>query len=72
MGLDSKALLVEQKSKYRSFVRNLPLIERLRQLEELQHQSYEILRLREENGGLPVPSGWKKWAAAQLAAGMKL
>jgi len=69
---NSKTLLAEQKQKYRSFVRSLPLRDRLRQLEELQEQSYEILRIRELNGGKPVPSSWKRWAAAQLAAGIKL
>ncbi len=67
MNLDSKALLTEQKTKYRAYVRNLPLSERLRQLEELQEQTYEILRIREANGGRPVPAGWQHWARAQDA-----
>lgn len=67
MSSDSKALLAEQKKKYRAHVRNLPLSERLRQLEELQEQSYEILRIREVNGGRPIPEGWRRWARAQEA-----
>lgn len=69
---NSNELLAEQKRKYRSHVRSLPLMERLRQLEELQGQSYDILRIREANGGKPVPLAWKRWAAAQLAVGIKL
>ena len=69
---NSKTSLAEQKRKYRIFVQNLPLRERLRQLEELQEQSYEILHVREANGGKPVPAAWKRWAAAQVAADIEL
>lgn len=72
MTLNSKALLAEQKLRYRAYARNLPLLDRLRQLEELQEQSYEILRIREANGGKPVSAGWKRWAASQRAAGVKI
>ncbi len=58
-------LFLEQKDKYRARVRNLSLVERLRQLEELQQQNYEILSIREANGGKPIPDGWKRWAKAQ-------
>jgi hypothetical protein len=67
MNSNSKALLAEQKKKYRMYARNMPLIERLRQLEELQERSYEILRIREANGGRPIPEDWKRWARAQEA-----
>lgn len=69
---DSEELLAEQKRKYRMYARSLPLRDRLRHLEELQEQSYEILRIREGNGGSPIPSAWKRWAAAQLEAGIRL
>jgi len=65
MNSNSKALLVERKRRYRSYIRSLPLTERLRQLETLQEQSYEILRIREANGGRPIPEGWRRWANAQ-------
>lgn len=61
------ALFLEQKRKYRIHVRGMSLGDRLRQLEALQEQSYEIMSIREENGGMPVPEGWKKWAKAQEA-----
>jgi hypothetical protein len=64
-------LFLEQKEKYRSYVRNLSLSDRLRQLEDLQAQSYEILRIREANGGVPVPAGWRRWAEAQNDIGLK-
>lgn len=62
---NSKTLLVEQKQKYRTKVRNMPLGDRLRQLEALQEQSYEILHIREANGGRSIPEGWQRWAKAQ-------
>ena len=58
-------LFLEQKRKFRNHARNMPLRDRLRQLETLQEQSYEILRIREANGGKPIPRGWQKWAEAQ-------
>jgi hypothetical protein len=61
------ALFLEQKRKYRIHARNVPLGDRLRQLEVLQEQSYEIMSIREANGGMPVPEGWKKRARAQEA-----
>ena len=67
-GLD---LLVEQKRRYRQHTKSLSLEERLRQLESLQEQSYEILRVREANGGKPVPSAWRRWAEAQVDIGLK-
>jgi hypothetical protein len=65
MNSNSKALLAEQKQRYRAYARNMPLSDRLRQLETLQEQSYEILRIREANGGKPVPEDWQRWARAQ-------
>ena len=61
----SNTLLEKQKKGYREYVRNVPLTERLRHLEELQEQSYEILRIRELNGGKPIPEAWQRWAKAQ-------
>lgn len=65
MSSNSKELLIEQKKTYRAHVRTLPLSDRLRQLETLQEHSYEILCIREANGGKPVPEGWRRWARAQ-------
>lgn len=58
-------MLVEQKRKYREYISNMSLSDRLRQLEALQEQTYEILRIREANGGRPVSEGWQRWAKAQ-------
>ena len=65
------ALFLEQKQKYRTHARNMSLSDRLRQLEALQEQSYEILRIREANGGKPVPAEWRRWAEAQSDLGSK-
>lgn len=61
----SVAMLVEQKRKYREHVRNMSLSDRLRRLEALQEQTYEILLIREANGGKPIPEGWQRWKKAQ-------
>jgi hypothetical protein len=76
MNLDSEAdprltPFLEQKRKYRIHARNLSLSNRLRQLEALQEQSYEILRVREASGGRPVPTAWQRWAEAQSEIGLK-
>ncbi len=76
MSLNSKSnpsleAFLEQKRRYRTHVRNLSLSDRLRQLEALQEQSYEILLIREANGGRPVPIGWRRWAEAQNEIGFK-
>jgi len=73
MSSNSKSveLLIEQKRKYREHVRNMPLIERLRHLESLQEQTYDILRVRELNGGPPIPTGWRRWANAQKDLAIK-
>jgi hypothetical protein len=71
MPLDSKinanlALFLAQKQKYRAHAKTLSLSDRIRQLEALQEQSYEIMRIREANGGKPVSPDWRRWAEAQL------
>jgi hypothetical protein len=65
MNSDSRAQIASTKQRYRNWARNLPLTERLRQLESLQEQTYDILRVRELNGGPPIPRAWQLWALAQ-------
>ena len=65
------ASFLEQKRTYRDFVKNMSLSDRLRQLEALLEQTYEILRVREANGGRPVPAGWRRWAKSQCDIGIK-
>jgi|GEM_PF-1226125 len=57
--------LVAQKQQYGGYVKNLSLSDRLRRLERLQEQTYEILSIREKNGGKPIPQAWQKWAKAR-------
>lgn len=64
-------MFLEQKRRYREYAKGLSLEERLGQLESLQEQSYEILRIREANGGKPIPAAWRRWAEAQRDIGLK-
>ena len=64
-------LFLEQKRRYRIHAKGLSLEDRLRQLESLQEQSYEILRIRAANGGKPIPPDWQLWAEAQSDIGLK-
>ena len=68
MSSNSREMLSARKKAYRSYVRGLSLTERLRQLEALQEQTYEILRIRAANGGRPLSRGWRHWASAQATA----
>lgn len=71
MNSDSREQLIKRKETYRAYARKLPLNERLKQLESLQEQSYEIMRIREANGGKPVSEGWRRWAQAQEELAIK-
>ena len=72
MNSNSRSSLEERKSIYRRYSSARSLSERLRDLEELQMHSYEILRARELNGGRKIPRGWRRWAQAQIDAGFTL
>jgi hypothetical protein len=67
----SLALFLKEKQRYRAHAKELSLEDRLRQLESLQEQSYEILRIRAANGGKPIPPDWQLWAEAQSDIGLK-
>lgn len=67
----SLALFLDQKQRYRAHAKGLSLEERLRQLESLQEQSYEILRIRAANGGRQIPPEWERWADAQKEIGLR-
>lgn len=59
--------LQRRKEVFRDYVRNLSPTEKILELEALQERSYEIMEIREQNGGLPIPDQWKRWHKAQLA-----
>lgn len=71
MSTDSKKIsdpildLRRRKENFRNYVRNLSPTKKILELEALQERSYEIMEIREENGGLPIPDRWKRWHRAQ-------
>lgn len=69
--ITGSTLFLEQIRQYRVYVKGLSLEERLQSLELLQEQTYEILRVREANGGKPVPHDWQLWAESQKDIGLK-
>jgi hypothetical protein len=77
MSLDSEKAatsireLRRRKRVSRNYVRNMSPTEKILQLEELQERCYELMEIREQNGGLPVPDNWKRWRKAQKDLAIK-
>jgi hypothetical protein len=46
-------------------LRSLSPIEKVEKLVLLQEQFYQILAIREQNGGKPIPEKWRKWRIAR-------
>jgi len=66
MDSDSEiAELTKRKEISRSFLRSLSPEAKIVRLMNLQEQYYEMLAVREANGGKPIPAKWKKWHAAR-------
>jgi hypothetical protein len=42
-------------------MRSLSPLEKIEKLVQLQEQYYQILKIREQNGGRPIPEKWRKW-----------
>ncbi len=57
--------LKQRKKTSREFLRNLSPSEKIAKLVELQEQYYQMLKIREENGGRKIPERWRKWHAAR-------
>ena len=57
--------LKRRKTALRRHLLNLPLTEKIRELENLQRRNYAILKELEKNGGRKVPELWEKWRDAQ-------
>lgn len=57
--------LTARKKSSREFLRNLSPSEKIAKLVELQEQYYEMLKVREQNGGRAIPEKWRKWHAAR-------
>ena len=47
------------------YLRSLLPIEKIAKLAQLQEQYYQILLIREQNGGRPIPEKWQKWHLAR-------
>ncbi len=61
----SVAELTKRKAVSRSFLRSLSPEAKIAHLINLQEQYYEMLAVREANGGRPIPEKWRKWYIAR-------
>lgn len=57
--------LKRRKKVSREFLRNLTPEEKIAKLVELQEQYYQMLKVREQNGGRKIPEKWRKWHKAR-------
>lgn len=57
--------LTERKKVSRQYLRALSPAEKIAKLIQLQEQYYQMLKIREENGGRPIPEKWRKWHRAR-------
>jgi len=57
--------LNQRKKKSREYLRSLSPEEKIAKLIQLQEQYYQMLKIREENGGRPIPEKWRKWHKAR-------
>lgn len=62
---DPIAELRQRKKDLRERLKNLSPLEKIIHLEALQERYYEILKIRQENGGRLIPDEWKRWNTAQ-------
>ena len=59
------AELTRRKGASRSYLRSLSPDAKIAQLMALQERYYEMLSVREANGGRPIPEKWQKWHVAR-------
>lgn len=57
--------LQRRKKVSRRYLSSLSPVEKIAKLVDLQEQYYQMLKTREENGGLAIPERWRKWHAAR-------
>jgi len=62
---DHIADLQRRKDSLREHLRNLSPTAKIVELEALQERYYELLKIRHDNGGIPIPSEWERWHRAQ-------
>lgn len=58
--------LQQRKKVSRNYLRSLSPLEKIEKLVALQEQYYQMLLIREQNGGRPIPEKWKKWHKARF------
>lgn len=58
--------LAKRKKVSRDYLRSLSPIEKIEKLVQLQEQYYQMLVIREQNGGRPIPEKWQKWYRARF------
>lgn len=63
--------LDKRKKTSRSYLRSLSALEKIEKLVQLQEQYYQMLLIREKNGGRPIPEKWKKWHRARFEVPVK-
>ena len=57
--------LKQRKKTSRKYLRSLTPAEKIARLVDLQEQYYQMLVIREKNGGRAVPERWQKWHKAR-------
>jgi len=57
--------LTERKQTSRKYLSSLSPAEKIARLVNLQEQYYQMLVVRAENGGRPIPERWRKWRKAR-------
>ncbi len=58
--------LQKRKKTSREYLRSLSPLEKIEKLVNLQEQYYQMLLIREQNGGRPIPEKWRKWHKARF------
>lgn len=58
--------LTNRKKVSRDYLRSLSPAEKIEKLVQLQEQYYQMLNIREQNGGRPIPEKWQKWYKARF------
>lgn len=58
--------LKRRKKTSREYLRSLSPLEKVEKLVALQNQYYQMLAIREQNGGRPIPEKWREWYKARF------
>jgi hypothetical protein len=64
--------LTKRKKVSREYLRNLSPAEKVEKLVQLQEQYYQMLLVREQNDGRPIPERWQKWYRARFESAQKI